>query len=94
MIGQRENENLPIRFQSCLSLSNKRGCPPSTSDGLEIYGLLKQVTKGDINKPKPSAFNIVEKAKWDAWSKKKGLSKEEAMEEFIKTVRKAYSCTC
>ncbi|CAG9759502.1 unnamed protein product [Ceutorhynchus assimilis] len=82
------------RFDACHKLSQKKGCPPSVNDGLEIYGLLKQATVGDNPKTKPSAFNIVEKAKWKAWDKYKGLSKEEAMEKFVESVKKAYSCSC
>ncbi|XP_050310825.1 putative acyl-CoA-binding protein [Anthonomus grandis grandis] len=82
------------RFISCRNVSAKYGCPPSVSDGLELYGLLKQATKGNISKEKPSAFNLVESAKWSAWNGKKGMTKEQAMEQFIETVKRAYSCTC
>lgn len=82
------------RFKSCLSFSNKKGCPPSINDGLEIYGLLKQATRGDNYKSRPSAFNIVERAKWDAWTKKKGIGQDEAMLQFIALVRTAHQCNC
>lgn len=31
-------------------------------------------------------FNFVEKSKWDAWKSREGMSKEEAMQEYIKEV--------
>ncbi|XP_030761936.1 putative acyl-CoA-binding protein [Sitophilus oryzae] len=89
-----KNTELYDRYNACFQVSKKKGCPPSVYDGLELYGLIKQSSKGDINKSKPSAFHVVERAKWEAWHKKKGLTKEQAMEEFIRTVKKAYSCSC
>ena len=35
---------------------------------LQLYGLYKQSTVGDINTPKPMFLDMVGTAKWDAWS--------------------------
>jgi diazepam-binding inhibitor (GABA receptor modulating acyl-CoA-binding protein) len=42
---------------------------------LEVYGLYKQATVGDINISKP-AIDPKGKAKWTAWNSHKGREKE------------------
>ena len=47
----------------------------------------RQVTVGDCNIDRPSGFFDVEgKAKWDAWSGKKGVSKEDAQKQYIELI--------
>jgi diazepam-binding inhibitor (GABA receptor modulating acyl-CoA-binding protein) len=45
---------------------------------LELYALFKQATVGDVNTARPGFFDLTGKAKWDAWEKKKGITKEQA----------------
>ncbi|XP_029461177.1 acyl-CoA-binding protein isoform X1 [Rhinatrema bivittatum] len=53
---------------------------------LELYSLYKQATVGDINTERPGMLDFKGKAKWDAWEKRKGTSKENAMAAYIKKV--------
>ena len=46
---------------------------------LKIYALYKQATKGPCSSPKPSAWNVKGRMKWDAWNKLGPLSREDAM---------------
>jgi diazepam-binding inhibitor (GABA receptor modulating acyl-CoA-binding protein) len=39
---------------------------------LEIYALYKQGLIGDVNTDRPGMLDFKGKAKWDAWSGKKG----------------------
>mmetsp|Transcript_9133 Transcript_9133/g.10438 ORF Transcript_9133/g.10438 Transcript_9133/m.10438 type:complete len:89 (+) Transcript_9133:81-347(+) len=55
---------------------------------LTVYGLYKQATVGDNSEKAPWAVKVVAKAKWDAWMKQKGKSKNEAMAEYIVNVVK------
>lgn len=48
------------------------------SKKLEIYSLYKQGMIGDCNTSRPGTFDFKGKAKWEAWNKLKGMSKEEA----------------
>ncbi|KAF0301357.1 putative acyl-CoA-binding protein [Amphibalanus amphitrite] len=57
---------------------------PSDADMLEIYALFKQGTVGDVNTDRPGMLDFKGKAKWDAWSGKKGMTKEAAMEAYVK----------
>lgn len=59
----------------------------SNDDKLELYSLFKQSNVGDCATNRPGGlFNMAEKAKWDAYSKKKGMSKEDAMKAYIDKV--------
>ena len=44
----------------------------SNEELVELYGLYKQATVGDINIAQPWAVQVKERAKWDAWNKNKG----------------------
>ena len=54
---------------------------------LELYGLYKQATIGDVATDRPSMFYYIERSKWDAWDKQSGLTKESAMKLYIKTIK-------
>ena len=45
---------------------------------LQLYSLFKQATVGDVNTDRPGMLDFKGKAKWDAWEKVKGKSKEDA----------------
>lgn len=59
---------------------------PANNEILEIYGLYKQSTVGDVNISRPGMLDFAGKSKWDAWNGKKGLSKEDAMKAYIALV--------
>ncbi|KAF9083685.1 Acyl-CoA-binding domain-containing protein 1 [Mortierella sp. GBA35] len=61
---------------------------PSNDDLLELYALFKQATVGDNNTDRPGMFDLKGKAKWDAWTSKKGVSKEDAEKQYIALVAK------
>ena len=57
---------------------------------ITVYKYYKQAKFGDINIKKPFIFNLKENTKWEAWNSIKGLSKEEAMNEYIDLSIKLY----
>ncbi|XP_060786115.1 acyl-CoA-binding protein [Neoarius graeffei] len=59
---------------------------PTDAEMLEIYSLYKQATVGDVNTARPGMLDFTGKAKWDAWESKKGMSKEDAMKDYISKV--------
>lgn len=63
---------------------------PSQSNDvkLQIYSLYKQSTEGDIQGKRPGMFDMVGAAKFDAWEKSKGMSKEEAMQSYVDLINK------
>ncbi len=63
-------------------INNKVNKTLSDEELKELYALYKQATVGDINVPRPGMFDFKGKAKWDAWNGKKGVSNEQAKEEY------------
>ncbi|SCV70818.1 BQ2448_3580 [Microbotryum intermedium] len=57
-------------------------------DKLLLYSVYKQATEGDIKVPRPGILDVLGKAKWDAWNKKKGLSPEEAERLYVQGLLK------
>jgi acyl-CoA-binding protein len=53
---------------------------------LELYALYKQATKGDVSGSQPGMFDMVGRAKYDAWSKLKGTSTDDAMTSYISRI--------
>ena len=55
---------------------------------LALYALYKQSTAGDVSGDRPGMLDVRGRAKYDAWAKHKGLSKDVAMEQYIALVGK------
>lgn len=79
------------RFQAAVNVI--KGLPkngpyqPSTAMMLKFYGLFKQATEGPCHQGKPAFWDVVNKAKWDAWNKNRQLSKEEAMQKYVEELQ-------
>lgn len=54
----------------------------SNDDKLAFYGFYKQAKFGPCNTGQPW-FNPVEQAKWSAWKKLGGMSKDDAMKAYV-----------
>jgi acyl-CoA-binding protein len=53
-----------------------------------MYGLYKQSTAGDVAGKRPGMFDMAGRAKYDAWEKRRGTSKEDAMRAYVELVAK------
>ena len=62
----------------------------SDDDKLYLYGNYKQALFGNNTNEKPSILNRVEIEKWKIWNNLKDVSKEDAMKNYIKRVKKLY----
>lgn len=60
----------------------------SNNQKLQFYALFKQSTEGENKTKQPSRLKVVERMKWDAWSKLGKMSKQKAMEEYIEKLTK------
>lgn len=58
------------------------------TDKLDMYALYKQATTGDVAGSRPGMLDLVGRAKYDAWAKIKGTSKDDAMTRYIAIVDK------
>ena len=96
-ILQEQFENAVQKAQSIPMSSNT---PTGQAEKLILYALYKQVhfgTRPDLlpnsahDVQVPSRFNIVERAKFEAWGKCVGMTKEEAMLRYIAAVEQLYN---
>lgn len=78
--------DLRIKFEEAARESQTLSARPDNNTMLRLYGLYKQATVGDVNSSRPSQFDFVGRAKWDAWEKLKGSSTQEAMQMYIDLV--------
>lgn len=59
---------------------------PGNDTLLELYSLYKQGTDGDVSGKRPGFADFAGRAKYDAWAKLQGTSKEDAQEKYIALV--------
>ena len=53
---------------------------------LALYALYKQASVGDVSGDRPGALDMVARAKYDAWSKKRGMPADDAMRGYVALV--------
>ncbi len=79
---------LPQRFEDAQQRVKTLKSAPSNDTLLELYALYKQATAGDVSGSRPGMFDLKGRAKFDAWSGKKGVGKDKAMESYVALVDK------
>ncbi len=55
---------------------------------LDLYALSKQATVGAVTGARPGMMDLRGRAKYDAWTKRKGMTKDAAMQAYIDLVAK------
>jgi diazepam-binding inhibitor (GABA receptor modulating acyl-CoA-binding protein) len=55
---------------------------------LELYSLYKQATEGDATGARPGMLDFKGRAKFDAWSGRKGIAKDAAKQAYIELVNR------
>ncbi|KAH8547455.1 acyl CoA binding protein-domain-containing protein [Umbelopsis sp. PMI_123] len=78
------------RFKRALglvrNLPKKSLFQPSNADKLKLYGLYKQASFGDINTPQPDRWDLLDRAKWEAWRQFKGMDATSAKQQYVDTL--------
>lgn len=80
------------RFNAAVNVI--RGLPkngpyqPSNEMLLTFYSLFKQATEGKCNAGRPALWNVVNRAKWDAWNRLGDMPKEAAMQKYVDELKK------
>lgn len=81
--------DVKVLFDQAAAESQQLSERPSNETLLQLYGLYKQATEGDVNVDPPSnPFDFVSRAKYDAWAGLKGQPKETAMKEYVILINK------
>lgn len=77
--------DIKARFEAAIERSKDLPTQSPTTQ-LELYGLFKQASSGNVTGSRPGMFDVRGRAKWDAWEKRKGMSADAAMEAYIELV--------
>ena len=78
-------------FDAAAAASKTLRKAPDNDTLLALYSLYKQASVGDVSGERPGALDMVNRAKFDAWSARKGTSREDAMRAYIDLVKKLKS---
>lgn len=74
-------------FAAAVANSKTLSAKPDNETLLKLYSLYKQATEGDNTEAAPeNMFDFVAKFKHEAWGKLKGLTKDDAMQQYIDLV--------
>jgi diazepam-binding inhibitor (GABA receptor modulator, acyl-CoA-binding protein) len=77
---------LSAKFEDAQSRVKQLSKAPSTDELLVLYALYKQATVGDVSGSRPGMLDMKGRAKFDAWTKTRGTSKDEAMTKYVALV--------
>jgi acyl-CoA-binding protein len=69
--------------QERVKLLSKR---PSNAELLDLYGLYKQATEGDVKGSRPGLLDPKGRAKFDAWAGRKGTATADAKAAYVALV--------
>lgn len=85
---QEAGGDLKTRFEAAAAASKQTKQRPDNATMLKLYSYYKQATEGDVRGERPGGFDFVGGAKYDAWAKLKGVSRDDAMTNYIKQVER------
>ena len=81
--------DVKVLFDQAAAESQNLSERPSNETLLQLYGLYKQATEGDVNVDPPSnPFDFVSRAKYDSWAGLKGRTRETAMKDYVILINK------
>jgi acyl-CoA-binding protein len=72
------------QFEAASAAVVKATKDPGNDMKLKLYAHFKQATEGDVAGDKPGFTDFVNRAKYEAWAKLKGMSSEDAMKAYVK----------
>ena len=76
------------QFEDAAAAVLKAKRDPGNDLKLRLYAHYKQATEGDVKGEKPGFTDFVNRAKYEAWAKLKGLAADDAMRAYIKLVER------
>jgi len=76
------------QFEAAAAAVLKAKKDPGNETKLKLYAHYKQATEGDVKGEKPGFTDFVNRAKYEAWAKLKGMPADEAMKAYVKLVER------
>ncbi len=83
-----KKDDLRKQFEAAAAAAKQTKKKPDNATLLKLYSYYKQATEGDVQGARPGGFDFVGGAKYDAWAKLKGMSADEAMQNYVKQVER------
>jgi len=83
-----KKDDLLAKFEAATAAAKQTKKKPDNATLLKLYSYYKQATDGDVKGARPGGLDFVGGAKHDAWSKLKGMSRDEAMQNYVKQIEK------
>lgn len=80
--------DLKAQFEQAAQDVQKLPRKPDDKTLLSLYAFYKQSTAGDVQGARPTGFDMVGKAKYDAWARLKGTAQEMAMQAYVELVKR------
>ncbi|KAI2803156.1 Vacuolar protein sorting-associated protein 33A [Blomia tropicalis] len=80
------SDSMEKEFQTAVANLQKVSTDVDNDKKLKLYALYKQATNGPCSDEKPSMFNVVDKAKWQAWKALGDQSSDDAKKDYISIV--------
>ena len=88
MAAAPKKPDLKAQFEAAAAAAKQTRKKPDNATLLKLYSYYKQATEGDVKGARPGGFDFVGGAKYDAWLKLKGMSTDDAMQNYVKQVEK------
>ncbi|MEO8346109.1 MAG: acyl-CoA-binding protein [Betaproteobacteria bacterium] len=73
-------------FENAAAISKTLKATPDNDTLLALYSLYKQAGSGDVTGERPGVMDMINRAKFDAWDKRKGTSRSDAMKIYAELV--------
>jgi carboxylesterase len=77
---------LEEEFETAAAQSRTLKKAPDNDALLALYAFYKQASAGDVVGDRPGALDMVGRAKYDAWAKKRGVGRDDAMRGYVALV--------
>ncbi|XP_063795868.1 acyl-CoA-binding domain-containing protein 6 [Pseudophryne corroboree] len=88
LLEDRAEEQLCCHFEQAAQHAQKLAHVASTEQLLYLYARYKQVKVGKCTTSKPGFFDYEGKQKWEAWKSLGDYSRQQAMQDYVDTVKK------
>jgi acyl-CoA-binding protein len=79
--------DLKTRFEQAKQDVQALSERPDNDTLLRLYALYKQGSEGDVSGAKPGFFDFVATAKYEAWARLKGTTRDEARQKYVDLVK-------
>ena len=85
-MAAKKSSSTVDKFNEAKARAERLAKRPSNDQLLDLYAFYKQATEGDVAGSRPGMLDLRGRAKFDAWAKRKGVTKDEAMNKYAALV--------